>query len=341
MGKHLARQLSADDNEIYLTSRVKRDDVGNIKYIHGNAKDNSFLSSLLDDNFDAIVDFMVYSTKEFEARFSNFLNHTSQYLFLSSSRVYADSPTPICEDSPRLLDTLDDKDFLATDEYALCKARCEDLLFSSKKSNWTIIRPYITYAENRLQLGVLEKEYWLFRAINGKKILFSDDIAGKITTMTYGADVAKAMKALIGNPKALHEAFHITNDYHCSWNEILNIYLDVLEKKLNKRPEVFYTKQSTNLIRGKYQVIYDRYYNRVFNNSKIKTIIDTSNFILPEEGLKKCLESFLANPQFPNFRGGAAEARADIITGDKLNFFNIPGMKQKIKYFIAYLIKQQ
>lgn len=339
MGRHLAHYLSQDDNEIFLTSRTPRQNTNNIKYIQGNAKDSSFLSEVLKENYDAIVDFMVYSTSEFESKFSNFLNHTSQYLFLSSSRVYADSQGPIREDSPRLLDTSDDRDFLATDDYPLSKARCENMLFSSRRNNWTIIRPYITYAEKRLQLGVLEKEFWLFRAMLGKKILFSEDIANKITTMTYGGDVARGIKALIGNPNAAKEAFHITCDYHCTWDEILKIYLDVLEKHLSKRPEVYYTKKSTSLKGGKYGVIYDRYYNRVFDNTKIKSIIKTDDFLMPDVGLKKCLESFLANPSFLNFCGGSTEARADLVTGDKLNFARIPGLKQKIKYLLVYLLK--
>ena len=40
------------------------------------------------------------------------------------------------------------------------------------------------------QLGVLEKELWLYRALNGRTIVFSKDIAEKSTTLTYGYDVA-------------------------------------------------------------------------------------------------------------------------------------------------------
>lgn len=64
----------------------------------------------------------------------------------------------ITEESPRLLNTVDDQGCLATDEYALSKARCEDMLFGGGRSNWTIIRLAITYdgVVGRLQLGVYE-----------------------------------------------------------------------------------------------------------------------------------------------------------------------------------------
>lgn len=52
---------------------------------------------------------------------------------MSSSRVYADSQTPITENSPRLLDVYKEEEYLKTDEYALSKARQEDILHRSGK----------------------------------------------------------------------------------------------------------------------------------------------------------------------------------------------------------------
>ena len=65
-----------------------------------------------------------------------------------------------------------DEEYLNTDEYALSKARQENILHEAGCNNWTIISPYITFSETRLQLGVLEKEDWLWRAINGYSIVF-------------------------------------------------------------------------------------------------------------------------------------------------------------------------
>lgn len=77
---------------------------------------------------------------------------------MSSARVYARSADrQITESSSRLLDICDDEEYLRTDDYALTKARQENMLFCAKTQNWTIIRPYITFSEIRLQLGVFEK----------------------------------------------------------------------------------------------------------------------------------------------------------------------------------------
>lgn len=209
MGKPLVDILAEKkDAYIYVTTRSKRENRGNIKYIIGNARDDEFMKHILKiRDWDVIIDFMAYSTKEFERRYVSFLENCKQYVFISSCRVYAKSDAPITEKTDRLLDVCKDDIYLNTDEYALSKARQENLLFESRKKNFTIIRPSITYNSHRLQLGVLEKEHWLYRAMHGRTIVFSKDIADKLTAMTTGYDVALAMSNVIGEETALGEVF--------------------------------------------------------------------------------------------------------------------------------------
>lgn len=230
MGVHLVQKLANQNCDVHVTSRSCGKKLKNITYIVGDAKDDNFLQQLLNQRWDSIVDFMIYSTSQFQKRCELFLNATEHYFFISSSRVYADSSTPLTENSPRLLDIIKDEQYLATDEYALTKARQENLLFKNEKKNWTIIRPYITYNTERLQFGVLEKEDWLYRGVHGRTIVTAKDIQTKRTTLTSGKDVAMAMAALIGNKKAQGEAFHITTDDSLTWYEVANIYQSVLNK---------------------------------------------------------------------------------------------------------------
>ena len=167
---------------------------------------------------------MIYSTAEFKSRINDMLNSADQYIYLSSSRVYSNSEEPITETTLRLLDASDDEEYLKTDEYALTKARQENILRESGYNNWTIIRPYITYSENRLQLGTLEKEDWLYRAINGKTIVFNEDILRKKTTLTYGKYVSQERKNTMGNKKAISNTFNITTDQSILWQDVLDIY---------------------------------------------------------------------------------------------------------------------
>ena len=302
MGIHLVNILtSVTENKVFVTTRKTRtSNKENIAYITGDAHNSEFLNSVLTkEKWDAIVDFMVYNTEEFKSRADSLLSSCNQYVFLSSSTVYADLKEPITEKSPRLLDISNDKEFLATDLYPLTKARQENILFESGKKNWTIIRPYITYSENRLQLGVLEKETWLFTVLNCEALVFSKDIAQHTTTLTYGYDVARGIAAIIGNEKAYGEVFHITGSNSIKWQEVFTLYSQVLRENGIKFEEIM--KEKTHRLdydQSKYQVLYDRYYDRIFDNSKIAQFLDVSSFIKPEEGLRKCLEKLIKEPEF-------------------------------------------
>ncbi len=335
MGIHLADNLAQNGIDVFVTTRSSRISEKNINYLQGNAKDLLFLKEILCDRWDAIVDFMIYKTEEFKNRVNLLLDSTVQYIFLSSARVYANSYQTITENTPRLLDASEDKKYLSTDEYALAKAKQENILKNSVKKNWTIIRPYITYSENRLQLGVLEKEEWLFRALHGRTIVFSKDIASKITTMTYGLDVSKAIMTLIGNQQSLGDIFHITTAEYRTWEEILNYYLAAIEKALGFRPKVLLQDMDRffEIHPSEYQIKYDRLFNRRFNNSKISKVITIQKFTPIEKGLENCLFEFIKNPIYRHING-KSEALKDKQTKEKTPLREIPDVKHKILYLL-------
>lgn len=300
LGAHLRDILADAGCQVFVTSRKNHLDKGNIVYLTGNAMDPAFFNRLMASRWDVIVDFMIYGPDMFRQRLDVLLKMSGQYVFLSSSRVYADSGmTPITEDSPRILDTVKDDAYLKTNEYALAKGRAEDILKSHERNNWTIIRPYVTFSEERLQLGTLEKENWLKRALAGKPIVFSEDIAERTTTLTYGHDVARGMAAIIGETSALGQTYHITSSTQVKWRDVLDMYVRVIEDVTGKPCPVVMTHESCQLrTGGRYQVLFDRHYNRVFDNSKIGGFIDVSTFREPMAALEECLRIFLKKPDF-------------------------------------------
>lgn len=332
IGSYVSNILKNKGYCIYVTSRKKQENKDNVVYIQGNAKELNFLGKLCEKHWDVIIDFMVYTLSELTERIDILLNSTNQYVFISSARVYADNSI-ITEDSTRLLDICQDKEYVTSDEYAIVKAKQENLLLKGKRRNWTIIRPSLTYSEYRLQLGVYEKENWLYRALHGRSIVFSEDLMDKYYTMSYGKDVAEGIANLIGRNDSLGEIFNIVINKAYQWKDILNIYLNVLEEKTNQKPNVILTKKCTNLDLpyAKYQVLYGRYYNRHFDNKKIDKIINTSEWLLPEEGLKKCLNLFLENPIFLNI-DWHKEALIDRAAKEWTPLSEIPGIRNKIKY---------
>lgn len=52
---------------------------------------------------------------------------------------------------------MSDSQYVQSDGYAIAKAKQEDILRNSDFINWTIVRPYITYSDARLQLVFLKR----------------------------------------------------------------------------------------------------------------------------------------------------------------------------------------
>lgn len=337
MGNYLVSHFNSMGYDVLVTSRKEHTEFGSIRFVQGNAMDISFVSEVCNQcNWDAIVDFMSYKTNEFLERVSLFLSSTKQYVFISTARVYGNLEHPIKETSPRLLDCSEDKEYLSTDEYALTKARQENALLNSGKTNFTIIRPCIIYGDNRLQLGVLEKEEWLYRAILKKKIVLCKEIQDKITTMTNGADIARAFIRIIGNPDCSGQIYHLTCNHHRTWNEIFDIYNKAFKEIMGRDLEYKVVSLDSFIDSRpdfkKYQVIYDRVFNHDFDVSKESTIIDVDSFVEPEMGLRLCLSNHLNSNKNFYLSDPVYEAKRDKLTGDFSSLSDFCSIKNKLKY---------
>ncbi len=297
MGSFLVPILSNKCN-VFVTSRSERESSNNVTYIKGNAHDLTFLEELLvGGHYHAIIDFMHYSTSEYAKRYTMLLDSTDQLFFMSSSRVYAEHHGKITEECPRLLDVSKDKDFLITDDYALAKARQEDILRKSGRKNWTIIRPYMTYSPYRMDWGFYPKELWLYRVLKGRSVLFPKDVASNLTTLTYGLDVANAIACLVGHEAALGETFNVTNDISYTWREVIEAYKSAIE---SRGYEVRIKYIDRPIIKSEYIYRYDRAFHRQFDNSKIRSYTNIAEFTDTMKGVKMCVNMFLDNPHFRN-----------------------------------------
>lgn len=348
MGKPLQDVLLNKGFEVSVTSRSKHES-SDITFYQGNAHDIGFMKRLLmEHSFDAVIDFMSYTTGEFKKIVDIFLNNTSQYIFISSARVYAETDGMITEDSPRILDVCTDEEYLKTDEYALRKAREENILFESGKRNWTIVRPSITYNDERLQMPVAEKEDWLFRVLEGRSVVFPSDLKAIKTTLSYGDDVAKAIGELVGNEKAIGQAIHIAGAPAVTWEQVLNIYCQALAPIVGMVNVVYVDQvdKISNPLGKNYQVKYARAINREFDNSKLFSIIGEMDFTSAESGLTECVRKFVEGPRRFKTISWKNEALADRFCHERTPLKSFQKAKWKVLYLIAryspyfYLVKR-
>ena len=259
-----------------------------LRSIKANAKDQAFLEEAVAEKYDAIVDFMIYNTKEeFEGYYKLFLDNTTHYIFFSTYRVYA-GECPLREDSLRLLEAEKPDDFVSEREYSIYKAEEEDMLRASGYSNFTIVRPAITYSDRRFQLTTLEANILLFRMQSGKTVLLPEGAMDKQATMTWAGDVAKMLSAILFNPKAYGETYTVSTAEHHTWREVAEMYGRIGGLKYLAIPDDDFIALLGGSVYVKQQLKYDRCYHRVVDNSKILSLMGArGEDLMPlEEGLR-------------------------------------------------------
>ena len=303
MGEYLTRYLYDMGFKLDVFSLDDRESKQNLTYIKANAKDKATVAEYLKNDYDAVIDFMMYNTKEFTDTYKMFLDNTEQYVYLSSYRVYADD-NPIRETSPRLLDVSPDKHYLASDDYSLYKARGEDLLINSGKKNWTAVRPTITYSDQRLQLVTLEGNTVINRSRQGKPVVLPADALKAQTTMSFAGDVSKMIARLVLNKDAYGETYTTATAEHQSWETIAGYYKEIIGLKyIPVSTEEFLSIRSDEEFDPyRWKLIYDRFYDRVIDNTKIlnATGMKQSELMPIKEGLTRCIAALDSSKTFGN-----------------------------------------
>lgn len=291
MGLYLAPELAERG---YRVKVIALDDASlfdhpRIAYVKADACDDAVLKGLLKERFDGMVDFLLYPrTEHFQQRYEMMLNNTDHYFFLSTYRIYG-GDAPVTETTPRLLDVSKDRDFLATEDYALYKARQEDILQASPFTNWTIVRPSITYSKFRFQLVTLEAPFVVGRALKGLPIVLPKAALDVPTTMTWAGDTAKMFAGLLFNAAACRECFTLATAEHHTWREVADYYGEFIGLKYVAADTEDYIRIQGGSAGARYQLDYDRLFPRIIDNRKVLRVagLDQADFMPLKSGLKK------------------------------------------------------
>jgi nucleoside-diphosphate-sugar epimerase len=332
MGVYLVPELINLGFDVVVTSRsVRKSDNDKLTYIQGNAHNDAFIEKILANNeYDAIVDFMVYTMNEFRHRYESLLKSVKHYIFLSSTRVFARSEQPITEKSPRLLDVSDDYKYLSTDDYNLTKARQENILRESQYKNWSIVRPGLVYSKTRLPLGTLETDTIIFRTLCKCPVVLPQEMLQKHSSMTWGGDVAKMIARLVLNPNAFSEDFNVVSHKRNTWEEVALYYEKFIGLTVIPTSLDVYIK----MIGGKSQTLSARMNDRVLDNSKIlkATGIEKESITSIHDGFAIELKQLPPVSKIDY----ALNAQMDRITHSRISLEKA-STKEKFVYYIAYI----
>lgn len=245
-------------------------------------------------SFDAVVDFLAFTPADIERDLQLFRGRTRQYVFISSASAYQ-KPVPsypITESTP-----LGNPYW----QYARDKIACEARLMRAHHEEHfpvTIVRPSLTFNETWIPLVINSspKPYTIVdRMLRGQKVIVPGD-GSSLWVITHSSDFAKGLVGLLGNSRAIGEAFHITTDEPMSWDQLYQTVATAagVEAKLIHISSDFI---SACLPDQRGRLLGDKSVSAVFDNSKIKRFVPdfraTTTFA---EGIRQSLAWFGADP---------------------------------------------
>jgi nucleoside-diphosphate-sugar epimerase len=242
--------------------------------------------------FDVVVDFIAFTPADVERDLRALEGRVGQYVFISSASVYQKPLAhPIVTESTPLSNPFW--------EYARDKIACEDVLlraYHDRAFPMTIVRPALTYETViPVPLGGWREYTIVERIRRGKKIIVHGD-GTSLWTITHSDDFAKGFVGLLGEPRAIGHAFHITSDELLTWDQIHRALGDAAgaEPQIVHVPSDLIARLAPS--RGG-SLLGDKAFSIIFDNTKIKSLVpDFRASIRFAHGIKRTLEWFEADP---------------------------------------------
>lgn len=259
--------------------------------------EESARAALEGETFDVVCQFVAFTPAQAARDIRLFAGKTKQYVFISSASAYHKPvlSLPITESTP-----LHNPYW----QYSRDKAACEALLLSAYRESGfpaTIVRPSHTYAEHSLPLQIHgDKGPWpvLQRMLQGKTVpLCADGMT--LWTTTHADDFAVYFCGLLGNPRAVGEAYHITSDQALTWNQMYQTVADILGIPFKPCyvPADILAQSRLYDLRG--ALLGDKANNAVFDNAKVRAAagIPAIAFRRYEQGARESIRYLMEHPE--------------------------------------------
>jgi nucleoside-diphosphate-sugar epimerase len=287
-----ARLAGARGIEMFLFNRGKtaRPAPEGACVLQGDIRDRASVEQALGDRtFDAVVDWVAFGEEHVAADIEVFRGRTGQFIFISSASVYQKpiASLPITESTPLY------NPYWA---YSQGKIAGELRLMQAYRDEGfpvTIVRPSHTY--DRTMLPLIGKYTDIDRMRRGKKVIVHGD-GTSLWVLTHHRDFAKGFVGLLGNPRAIGNAFQITSDEVLTWNQIYTILAHAagVEPQIVHVPSdliaAFDPAQGANLLG-------DKAHSVIFDNTKIKRLVPDFVATIPfSQGAREIIAWLDADP---------------------------------------------
>ena len=297
----ITRQLAAAGHDLWLLNRGNRHDevpAGVHQLIADISDEAKVLQLLGDEYFDAVCEFIGFLPSQVERDIRLFTGRTRQYVYISSASAYH---------KPASSHLITEGTTLANPywQYSRDKIACEELLLKAHREQgfpMTIVRPSHTYCERGVPVSVHGlKGSWqvLRRMLDGKPVIVQGD-GSSLWTLTWNEDFARGFIGLLGNPKAIGEAFQIMSDESLTWNQVYQAVADALGVPFKPYyvASEFLAAVSPREWDFTGNLLGDKAVTVVFDCTKLKRAVPgfcaTTRF---HEGVRRCIDYLWAHPE--------------------------------------------
>ena len=226
---------------------------------------------------------LCFNEKDARSTVAAFRDRVGQIVVCSSIAAYKRPyrSVPTVEAAEKLWD---DQTFA----YGYQKAEAERYLWRVIKEDKlpiTIIRPGLTYGIGAVNIGILRQNYGIIDRIRKGKPLVMFGDGSTSWSWTFAPDLAKGFAGVLGQERAYGEAYHVTSEERCVWEDLYLEFGRIVGKEprtVHISAETLY-KAAPNLCGHLY---FEKAYSGLFDNAKIRQVIpDFKADITLREGL--------------------------------------------------------
>lgn len=297
--KRLAEELHWD---VWLLNRGNRKDAlpeGTHSIIADIKDEAAVMEKLKDMAFDAVCEFIGFRVEDVKRDYRLFRDKTKQYVYISSASAYH---------KPAANYLVTEGTALANPywQYSRDKIACEEYLMEKYRKEGfpvTIVRPSHTYSQRSVPVGLHGSNgSWqvLRRMLDGKPVIIHGD-GTSLWTLTYNKDFAIGYTGLLGNPRAIGEAFQITGDESLTWNQIYETIARALGAELKPYHVSSDFLAAAGASKGydfEGNLTGDKAASVVFDNAKLKRIVpDMRTTVRFDQGVRIALDYILSHPE--------------------------------------------
>jgi nucleoside-diphosphate-sugar epimerase len=251
-----------------------RPPVEGVRQLIGDANDAaSVTAALRDETFDVVANFRSFSPAQVARDIELFEGRCRQYVYISSASAYQKpvARLPITESTPLRNPYW---------QYSRDKIASEDLLVAAYRERGfpaTIIRPSHTY--DRTSIPILGGWTAIDRMRRGLPVVVHGD-GTSLWTMTHTRDFAVAFVGLLGNDRAVGEAFQITSDEVLTWNQITELLAHAAGAEL-RAVHIASEAIARELPDDGPGLLGDKSHSVIFDNTKVKSLVPEYRAVIP------------------------------------------------------------